>query len=215
MVQYRCLYSIGFRCGTEMILKRLNMIKFSSVFGSCCVATIEKVIACLDTKFRLLFNPNYLFFSKDISEFQHLNSKYGNRTLNIVFDDLTDWHGATIAHHDLSDEKNKNHFERAITRLYKLFSNNIPTLFIYTGPPVPFLKCQELVSKIQHEYMTDFHILFCFLIENSPVIKVYNDNFISIYKTMHEEHLDEILKNFDIGNLITIEELDSKRLFVI
>lgn len=209
-----CVYSIGYRCGTEMILKRLGLTRFSSVFGSCCIGTIEKVIECLETKFDVLFNSKNLIYSKDIDEFQELNREHGNRTLHILYDDLKDWHSATIAHHDMSDEKVKDHFERAVTRFYKLLWNRVPTLFIYTGPAVNFEKCVKLVNIMSKENNPNFHILFCFFVENSPITKIYNDEHMSIYNFIHEDRLDQILADYDLSSLITIDEIDRKYLFI-
>jgi hypothetical protein len=70
--KFNCVYSIGKRCGTEMILKELKLVRFSSVVGSCCTASIRKFLFFLDSKFDILFNKKYLIYTKDIPKFKEL-----------------------------------------------------------------------------------------------------------------------------------------------
>jgi hypothetical protein len=214
MHKYNCVYSIGARCGTEMILKEMDLTRFSSVFGSCEISNIDNIIKCLDSRFDLLFNPAHLLFTKDIPQFAPLNEKYGNRTLNKNFDNITEWHGATIAHYDLSEESKKDHCERATGRFYKLMKNNIPTLFVFTGPNVELNKCRELSERFQRE-TENFHILFCNFVEGTSPVEQFSDPFFTIYDVHHERELHTILKIYDLTDLIRIDEIDSLRLFVV
>jgi hypothetical protein len=213
MDKYRCVYSIGARCGTEMVLKNLNLTKFSSIFGSCEIRNIDNIIKCLNSRFDILFNPEYLLYTKTMNQFKSLNEEYGNRTLNINFDNINEWHGATIAHHDLSDETVKDHFERAVTRFYKLFMHKIPTLFIFTGPNISVHKCQELAERFKQETL-HFHILFCNFVERTEITETLKDPFFTIYDVHHEKELRTILTKYDLTELITIEDIDAKRLFI-
>ena len=43
-MQVNVVYSIGVRCYTEIILKRLNLVKFSSIFGNLNIRNYENVI---------------------------------------------------------------------------------------------------------------------------------------------------------------------------
>lgn len=216
MRKFNCVYSIGFRCGTEMILKEMGLVKFSSIFGSCCVGNIDKLISCLDTRFDVLFNPANLIYVKDVPEFKKLNDEHGsNRTLNKVLDDVNDWHCATIAHHDMSIETVKNHFERSVTRFYKLINHSIPTLFVYTGPSIFLWKCRELIERLKQEKTINFHILFCNFVEKSDTVKRYEDNYMTLYDVDHENKLHEILQDYDLSNLVTIDDIDARRLFII
>lgn len=213
MNKFKCVYSIGARCGTEMILKEMNITRFSSVFGSCEISNVDNIIKCLDSRFDLLFNPEHLLFTKNMNQFKSLNDEHGNRTLNKKFDNTNEWHCATIAHHDLSEESVKDHFERAIQRFYKLVNNEIPTLFIFTGPNIERQKCRELAERFEKE-TRNFHILFCNFVKDSPIIKRFTDPFYTIYDVDHERDLHTILKNYDLTDLISIEEIDLKRLFI-
>jgi hypothetical protein len=213
MNKYRCVYSIGARCGTEMVLKDLNLIQFSSIFGSCEIRNMDNVIKCLNSRFEILFNPEYLLYTKTMNHFKYLNDEHGNRTLNINFDNINEWHGATIAHHDLSDEKVKDHFERAITRFYKLLKHKIPTLFVFTGPNISIHKCQELAERFKQETL-QFHILVCNFVEWTVTTETVKDPFFTIYDVHHETELRTILKNYDLSELISIDEIDAKRLFI-
>lgn len=214
--KFNCIYSLGFKCGTELELKSQNLISFSSIFGSCYIGTIDNLIQILNSRFDILFNPKNLIPTKNIEKYKDLNKEHGDRTLNKIFDNIDDWHSAMIAHHDMSSEKVKDHFERAISRFYKLINNNIPTLFVYTGPNIVFEKCQELVKIFTKEGYTQFHILFLNFVnpDERESIKKYEDEYITIYDVNHESKLQKILKNYDLSSLITIEEIDTKRLFI-
>jgi hypothetical protein len=214
--KFNCVYSIGKRCGTEMILKELKLVRFSSVVGSCCTASIRKFLFFLDSKFDILFNKKYLIYTKDVPKFKELNEEFGNRTLNVMLDDINDWHSATIAHHDMSEPAVIAHFERAVTRFYKLINNNVRTLFVYTGILIMFDECEQLVNKFKdHNNYTNFHIIFCEIQEDIPKIqKMHSNEHMSIYLARHERDLKEILQQYDLTDLITLNEIDSKYLFL-
>ena len=214
--KFNCVYSIGYSCGSEMVLKRLNLVRFSSVIGSCCTASIRKLLFFLDTKFDILFNKKYLIYTKDIPKYKELNEEFGNRTLNVMLDDINDWHSATIAHHDISEPSVVAHFERAVTRFYKLINNNIRTLFIHTGIYIQLHDCEQLVDKFKEQNYTNFHIVF-FIIDQdmSPIAQLlHSSEHMTLYIAKHENSLDQVLQQYDLTDLITLNEIDSKHLFL-
>ena len=104
------VYSIGERCFTEMILKRLYLIKFSSIFGSMNIKNYDNLIKCFNTNFTILFENENLIFTKNNPKFAIENESHGYRTINKIFDNVNDYHDATIPHHDLSNNIDKQHF---------------------------------------------------------------------------------------------------------
>ncbi len=105
------VYSIGIRCYAEMILKRLGLIKFSSIFGSLNMKSNQNIIKCFDTNFEILFDENNLIYTKNVKSMDKYNKRYGFRTLHRIFDNINNFNSSTFAHHDLSDEKVKDHFK--------------------------------------------------------------------------------------------------------
>jgi len=129
-MQVSVVYSVGVRCYTESILRRLGLVRFSSIFGSMNVKNWDSLIKCFDTNFHALFDEENLVCTKNNLKFAEENDKWWPRTLNKVLDDVNDYHSSTIAHHDMGDEDVKLHFQRGIKRLEYIRDNNIPILFV-------------------------------------------------------------------------------------
>ena len=125
-MQVNVVYSIGVRCYTEIILKRLQLVKLSSIFGNLNIRNYENVIKCIDTNFDILLNPNNVVFTKNIPTMEVENKRYGYRTLHKLFDNIYDYHSSTIAHHDLNNPLHIKHFERGIQRFNHIKDNHIP-----------------------------------------------------------------------------------------
>jgi hypothetical protein len=113
------IYSIGIKCYTEIILKRLNLVKFSSIFGSINIKKSDNFIQCI-SNLNILFDEKNLVYTKNIKSMDKLNEQYGVRTLNTIFDNPDDYHSSTLAHHDLSNIEHINHFKRGLERLEKI-----------------------------------------------------------------------------------------------
>lgn len=213
---FKVVYSIGIRCHTEMMLKDLHLTKFASIFGSLNIKSHANIIKCFDTKFDLLFNEDNLIYTKDIDSFKSDNDTSGFRTLNKVFDNVNDYHDATIAHHDLSTKKGKSHFERGIQRLNIITEQNIPILFIDMSASWDFKNNyhnQELIDSILRYGFTNM-MLFSFYEDNSiPESKlIYSDKYHHVYTIPSKNKLnyvrDILYSNFNLDNLLTIEYFD-------
>lgn len=129
-MQVSVVYSAGVRCYTESILRRLGLVRFSSIFGSMNVKNWDTLIKCFDTDFHALFDEENLVSTRDDPKFRCENDKWSCRPLNKVLDDLNDYHSSTMAHHDMSNENTKLHFQRGLKRLEYIKENNIPILFV-------------------------------------------------------------------------------------
>jgi len=85
------------------------------------------------------------------------NKRYGFRTLHRIFDNINDFNSSTFAHHDLSDEKVKDHFKRGIERLNYIKANKIPILFVNVSHDPEFknnIHEQKLVDSIVNNGFT-------------------------------------------------------------
>jgi len=195
------IYSIGVRCYTEMILKRMRLIKFSSIFGSLNIRNYDNVIKCLDSNFSVLFDVSKLIYTKNIPEMEHLNIKHGFRTLNSNFDDIHDYHSATIAHHDLSNNKDKQHFIRGLDRFEYIRDNKISILFINIA--MEFDNTNQdpnLISAFKDYGFTKFRILSIFKsIVISQMVLLSESEYMLVYMIpsygYNDEKDDKVIEN--------------------
>lgn len=83
------IYSIGIRCMSEKILRRLKLRKFSSILGSIDCTNNKDISEFFNTEFKKLFNSKYLLSTKNNSILLKFmdNSKYKtHRTLHSLYD---------------------------------------------------------------------------------------------------------------------------------
>ena len=219
-----------------MILKRLNLIKFSSIFGSMNIKNYDNLIKCFNTNFTILFENENLIFTKNNPKFAIENESHGYRTINKIFDNVNDYHDATIPHHDLSNNIDKQHFIRGINRLDYIKENNIPILFVNISMEFDnTIICQPLIDSIINCGFTNMKVLSIYKmytdeldneidsevdseieyrIDNEPILIHISDNHI-IYK-IHSYGYNDIrddkvienilLKHFTFDNLIDIKK---------
>jgi len=222
---YNILYSLGIRCHTEIILKKLNLIKFSSIFGSIFIKNFDNIVKLFNSDFKLLLDKDNLVYTKNIDSHTELNKLYGFRTFNKNFDDIDDIYTTTFAHHDLSLDKDYKHFERGIERLNYILKNNIPILFINLSHINEFnnLENTELIINCLKEKKYDnFHILFIHILNEDVkdnIKLISKDKYKTIYNIYNvnyesNEKLDNIinliiLNNFNIDNLIDKNTIDN------
>lgn len=212
------VYSIGERCYTEKILKRLNLIKFSSIFGSMNMKNYNNVIRCFDTNCKALFDPANLICTKNVPQMGYLNKEHGFRTLNRLFDVPTNFHSATIAHHDLSTEKDQEHFKRGLQRLEYIKEKELPVLFVHISMdfnnthPNPALISSILAGGFKHMkvlsiYKTETPVAKPKLLHESTnhiIYKMHTDG----YNDPREDSIIEaiLLKHFKFSKLLTLDD---------
>lgn len=179
-MEIKVVYSIGVRCYTEIILKRIGIIKFSSLFGNMNIRNYKNLIQCFDSNFNILFDELNLIYTKDVVNMCEENKKHGFRTLHKLFDDINDYHSATIAHHDLNSIEHKQHFLRAINRLNYIRSQNIPILFVNIS--------MEYDNTHYDPYLVDSIIKSGF--NNMKILSIYKTNTVSETQLVHiSEHM--------------------------
>ena len=183
-MEIKVVYSLGVRCYTEIILKRLGLIKFSSLFGSINIRNYENLIKCFDSDFKILFDESNLIYSKDIISMYEDNKIHGFRTLHKLFDNINEYHTATIAHHDLSCIEHKQHFLRAINRLNYIKNQNIPILFINIS--------MEYDNAHYDSTLIDSIIKNGF--NNMKILSIYKTNTISEIELVHTSEFMIIYK---------------------
>lgn len=218
------VYSIGIRCNTEIILKRLGLIKFSSLFGSMNIKTSNIATLCIRNP-NILFDEKSLIYTKNVESLNYLNIKHGNRTLHRIFDDINDYHSSTIPHHDLSIPEHKEHFERGILRLNKIKTNNIPIVFIQLSNELEYNNSEphhKLFNSFKEVGFNNYFLIQIFTSRNiqEKEIKV-NDNYIIFHiqidtnyhdtkNTSYDKKISEILhERFDLNDLISKETIDN------
>lgn len=130
----KCVISLGFRCFTEIFLKEMGIRQFSSPLGSLYLANVDDIILLLNNG----INYSKLYHTKYDIRFKKLNDKHGNRSIDMRlnkslhkynFDIKLQYDLATFAHHDMTLDKNIEHFNRCFNRIIKISKNKIRTLF--------------------------------------------------------------------------------------
>ena len=129
---YKTIISVGMRCYTEIFIKNLGFKKFSLPFDAIFSSKIDNIIDLFENK----INYNELIYTENIDNkiIKDLNSQYGLRTINkkFYYDEnnlYNSYHLATFAHHNLNDNKVKEHFDRCFNRLDMIKKYKIKTLF--------------------------------------------------------------------------------------
>lgn len=214
-MKVQVVYSIGVRCYTEIILKRLGYVKFSSLFGSMNLRNYRNITSCF-TDFTILFDESNLLYTKHIPSMAYNNHKYGCRTLHKLFDNVDDYHSATIAHHDLSTIEHKEHFARALNRLYYIRDHRIPILFVNISMEYDNTKYDaDLVNSIlQHGFnMKILSIYKTNTVDKLTLIKTYPHMILYKMPTYGYDHIEDdkmidyiIRLHFNCDNLMTIHD---------
>ena len=221
-MQVNVVYSIGVRCYTEIILKRLNLVKFSSIFGNLNIRNYENVIKCIDTNFDILLNPINLLFTKNIPTMEVENKRYGYRTLHKLFDNIYDYHSSTIAHHDLSNQLHIKHFERGIQRFNHIKENDIPILFVNISIEYEFNNAgnvSNLIESLKKYGFKNIKIISIYKTSkqmDKPTLLHMDDNHISyeMYSYGYDNIRDDavikniLLTHFQFDHLLSINDFN-------
>jgi hypothetical protein len=144
------------------------------------------------------------------------------RTLNKIFDDTSDYHSSTFAHHDLSSDEDFNHFARGVDRLNYIKKHNIPILFMnilqeqYNIPDVI-----DLVKSITNNGFTNMKVLIIRIDEytDTPVINYSGENCIcytipftirgGIAESIDTDMIKSILnRHFTFNKLLSITDIN-------
>lgn len=131
---FKVVMSVGIRCHTEIILKKMGLKKFSSPFDALYLRKIDDIIDIMENK----IDYDYVINTEDLEEngsIKKLNKRHGKRSIyrKIVDYDYTSpehlYHSATFAHHNLGDIEVQKHFNRCFDRLKIIEESKLRTLF--------------------------------------------------------------------------------------
>lgn len=129
---YKCIMSVGMRCFTGIFLKAMNLKNFSGVFDGMYNTKVSDIIDIMKNE----IVSNELIYTETINNdiIRKMNETIGYRTIhrrcNYKPDDLIySYHHAFLPHHNLNNIKDVSHFDRCFTRLNKIKSNKVRTLF--------------------------------------------------------------------------------------
>lgn len=221
--EFRCVYSLGIRCYTEMILKDLGLRQFSSIFGSLFVKNFDNLKRIIETPNVLVDKEKHIYTCEEPS-MTVLNQKHGFRTLHRDFDNIENYHSATQAHHDLSNSKDMNHFVRGIQRFEKMRNEKIPILFLNVSDANMFYNsdpgsCQEVIDTLLKSGWEVFHVVFLYFSGSGfhELVEKYSTPFYTLYEHGHYTSevdpvttgvIKSLTGQFHLKNLVTIEEID-------
>jgi len=227
-MSYEAVVPIGMRCYTEIFLKKMGYKKYSCPFDAIFSNSIDDIIYLFENKIeydKLIHTENIR--NNTISQ---LNEQYGLRTIHTQLnyynenDYFNTYHLATFAHHNLNDEKVKQHFERCFNRLEIIKERKIKTLFCLFNHTILNKRLTlEKINKIK-TYLCNhynFHLLVIEFITYNDSAKyniVYKDNLLTyIYinnNSIEYENQKDVLKyifdNFvkiNPNELLTYEQM--------
>lgn len=227
---YRCVASLGIRCFTEMYIKRMGMKKFSLPFDGLYMRTVDDVMYLMENGIL----DEELVHTEHDPRFAKLNQKHGFRTLHRYmskdYDDHTTmiddrYHGATFPHHNLNQNKDREHFKRCYSRINHIREEKIRTLFcLFLHPKYPQYVhvSKEDVIRLSEFLQSRFncHLLVVYFenhnVDASQRVSLLSSNHAySVYAVNNdawtfeyvEPEISKIIDEFKIesGNLITYD----------
>lgn len=142
----KIIYSVGIRCTTEIAISEAQLKKILSLLGSANMKIPSNINSMLLSNLNHFFNFKNHYYFRFNKCMKNLNSKYGHRTFIDIFDDPSNYHEASLPHHDLSQVEILGHFRRGIKRLEYIKANKVDILFIYS------------VNAIEGKYIDAFNV---------------------------------------------------------
>lgn len=160
---------------------------------------------CFDDNFTSLFDKECLVYTNNIPSMASLNNLHGKRTLHRLFDNINDYHSATIAHHDMSNEEHIEHFKRGLLRLDYIKHNHIPILFVNISHSSEFNNSfpnPKLIQSIRQNGFSNMKLLSIYL-DNTAIgtTMKYMDDYHIIYIT-HSDGYNSISDDTRIRDII-------------
>jgi hypothetical protein len=98
-MKYQMICSLGSRCLNIDILKKYDYRDAACIFDYINTCHVERLIHILEDNFKQLLNKNNFVVAKK-----------GTRTLNRFYDDVNDFHSATLTHYNLTNPETYEHF---------------------------------------------------------------------------------------------------------
>jgi len=173
-MKFDTIYSLGSRCQNSEILKHYGYREFSGIFDFMNTSKFSVLNHILKNEFKELFETSNNINIKcdqltiDPETGERLPSSF--RTMNKFYNtNLDDIHSSIFPHHDLTKEKDQNHFKRCVERFYKL--NNFNVLFNYTyntwENTISLKEINEILDSFNQIYkFQNYRICFIGLIQD-------------------------------------------------
>lgn len=232
-MKYNTIHSLGSRCQNSEILKYYKYREFSGFFDFMNTLKVDNIKHILSNNFNEILKPENNFSL--VCNQMTLDPETGNqlptsiRTSNKFYDaDHTDVHGAIFPHHDLSNEKDYQHFLKCKDRFLKL--RNYNTLFNYTynkwENDITNKDMEEIVNILKNVYnFKNFKVCFIGVnFGNNRTERTINNELFDNWdiwisknsftgglfsNTLDNENYINIIKSYDIDDIrITKEEID-------
>jgi len=233
-MKFNTIHSLGSRCQNSEILKHYNYREFSGFFDFMNTSTIKTINHILSDDFKELLKKentftkecNVLTFDPETGE----GLPTSLRTVNSFYDPTLDMNNALFPHHNLNNEKDRNHFINCRNRFKKL--KNYNTLFNYTynvwenSPTIEQL--EEMVNIIRDVHkINNFKICFIELNKgsNGGYSKIKSTEFYDIWSLIISNNsftgglfsnqndnfnYINIIKSYDINEVrVTKQEIDN------
>jgi disulfide oxidoreductase YuzD len=166
------IYSLGSRCQNALILKKYGYRDFSGIFDYLNTQTVDRIIHILEDDFKELLDPN----NNKMSTL----GKGRVRTLNKFYDDMNDFHSATLCHHDITEPEQYSTIIRRRDRFKKLKHFNVLYNYTYNAWENDLTKdhMEKLVNILEKKYgNTNFKINFIALHRNgNPSYEKISEN---------------------------------------
>ena len=214
------IYSLGSRCQNALILKKYGYRDFSGIFDYLNTDNIGRVLHILKDDFNELFNPE-----------NNVRSSLGKkrvRTLNRFYDNIKDFHSATLCHHDLTNESEYQAMLSRKERFKKLKNFNVLYNYTYNTWENNITKDHmlEMVDIIKNQFNNkNFKICFValYLRNNKKFLKVEENKHYDVFhlninsytggdfsSNRDCENFMKIILSYDIKEpRLKIEEIDA------
>ena len=194
------IYSIGYRCNTDDLMKKLNIRHYSSPF-SYMVIDYKSVFKYIDNNFADFFDIIYLnnkekndkiyelsnqqFYNYNWYDTFWYNDLYINKSclINKHIQNVPDWENVCIwNHHNINDNEVRDTINRRIERLYNSLNNKSDTsLLIYINKIEKNINYNknELLDFIKNK---PYNLLFIQPLYNynKEIEHIYTDNNLNI-----------------------------------
>jgi len=232
-MKFKTIHSLGSRCQNSEILKHFGYREFSGFFDFMNTSKVDVIKHILADDFNEILKDsnnvslvcNQITIEPESGEMLPTSIRTGNKYYN---EDYNNIDNAIFPHHDLNNEKDKNHFLKCKERFKKLVNHN--TLFNYTFNAwennITINDIENIVNSLKQIHgFKNFKICFIgvsidsysdfkLILQNEYYdiwLLTINNSFTGglFSKMKDNDNYIKIIQNYDIdNNRITKEEID-------
>lgn len=156
-------FSLGFRCSSASILKKMNL-KTESYPFDWLISDLSVIRHCIETDFQEFVNPSH-YEKKYTNTYEMAESRQGfvcdehlmvNRfyqPLYLMNEENTYQYKLAMNHHNITEPKDAEYYSRCIQRFRELLQKDTPKRFLHICPLVTLEKYdaekEEILTKCQ------------------------------------------------------------------